>query len=76
MRQSQASVYRMKPDSYLVDKHGKPQAVILSIIDYRNMMRHLEDLEDEGTLKRAVRTSRRTISHDDLVSQLKSHKLL
>lgn len=69
-------VHKMKPDHYLVDENGKPEAVVLSIVDFKKMVRHMEDLEDAVALKRAIRTSPGTWSHDELISRLKSRKLL
>jgi hypothetical protein len=74
MRSSAAN--KIMPDRYLVDEHGKPEAVVLSILDYRKMVRHMENLEDAVALKQAIRTSPGTLSHDQLIARLKTRKFL
>ncbi len=66
---------QVKP-GFMVDQHGKPEAVVLSMTDYGRLMRHLEELEDAMDLKRAIRTHRGTISHTDLLVRLKRQHLL
>lgn len=70
------SARKLKPDHFLVDENGKPEAVVLSIVDYERMVRHMENLEDAIALKQAMRTSPGLLSHDQLVSQLKNRKLI
>ena len=67
---------QLKPNQLLVDKRGKPRAVVLSIVDYRKLVHLIEDLADARALKRAVRTSRRTLSHAALMERLKAHHLI
>ena len=71
-----ATQSKLKPNQFLVDKRGKPQGVILSIVDYRKLVHLIEDLADSKALKRAVRTSRRTLSHAALVERLKAQHLI
>ena len=61
----------VKPNRFVVDEHGKPQAVILSLADFRKLVRLIEDRKDAADLKRAIRTSRGTISHAKLLERLK-----
>ena len=66
----------LKPDHVLVDDHGKPEAVVLSLIKYRQWVRLLEDREDAALLTKAIRTSRGTLSQTELLGQLKRKHLL
>ncbi len=61
----------VKANRFVVDEHGKPQAVILSLTDFRKLVRLVEDRQDVGDLKRAIQTSRGTISHAKLLDRLK-----
>ena len=61
---------------FLVDAHGKPQAVVLSLVHYRKLIRLIDDQEDAKLLKRAIRTSRGTLSHTELLGRLKRTHLL
>ena len=67
---------QVKPNRFLVDEHGKPQAVVLSLVSYRKLIRLIDDQEDAKILKRAIRTSRGTISHTELLGRLKRKHLL
>ena len=62
---------QIEPHQFLVDKRGKPEAVILPMANYRKLMRTLEDFKDAITLKRAIRTSPGTLSHHQLLENLK-----
>ena len=67
---------QIKPEHFLVDEHGKPEAVVISVMDYEKLIHLIEDLEDAVELKRAIRTSRATLSHAQLVERLKRQRLL
>ncbi len=67
---------RVKANRFVVDEHGKPQAVILSLTDIRKLVRLVEDRQDVGDLKRAIRTRRGTISHAKLLGHLKRQGLI
>lgn len=56
---------------YITDEKGKKKSVILSFVDYKNLMEDIEDLA-----KVAERREEYTISHEDLVNQLKKDGLL
>jgi PHD/YefM family antitoxin component YafN of YafNO toxin-antitoxin module len=56
---------------YITDTDGKKKAVILPIEEYEELM---EDLEDLAVL--AERREEPTISHADLVADLKRHGYL
>ena len=66
----------INPDRVVVDRRGKPTAVILSVVNYQRLLRLAEDREDARALSRAVHTSRGTISHTELLARLKRHRLL
>lgn len=66
----------IKANRFVVDEHGKPQAVILSLTDFRKLVRLVEDCQDVGDLKQAIRTSRGTISHAKLLDRLKRQGLI
>lgn len=66
----------VKPYNFLVDKHGRTKAVVLLISDYKKLMRLVEDRDDARTLKRAIRTSKTTVSHAELTKRLKKQGLL
>jgi len=66
----------VKPNHFLVDERGRPEAVVLSLTDYRRLMRLIEDRDDALALKRAIRTSRGTLSHAELLERLKRQGLL
>lgn len=67
---------RIKPDRFLVDEHGKPEAVVLSLAAYRKLTRLAADRDDAATLRRAIRTSRGTLSHHQLTTRLKRQGLI
>lgn len=56
---------------YITDEKGKKKSVILSVADYKNLMEDIEDLA-----KVAERREEYTISHEDLVNQLKKDGLI
>jgi hypothetical protein len=65
-----------QPQQVVVNRAGKPMAVILSILDYRKLLRLADDHADASTLQRAIRTSRGTISHGELMRRLKRQGLV
>ena len=67
---------QVKPDQFLTDTLGNPKAVVLSMVNYRKLVNLIEDLADARILKRAIRTSRGTISHNELLARLKQRHLL
>ena len=67
---------RVKPNHFLVDEHGNPEAVVLSLADYNRLVNLLEDRQDALSLKHAIRTSRETLSHAELLAHLKRQKLI
>jgi PHD/YefM family antitoxin component YafN of YafNO toxin-antitoxin module len=56
---------------FITDKEGNKKAVVLSISDFRELM---EDLEDLAVI--AERRNEPTISHEDLLAELKNDGLL
>ena len=64
------------PERFIVDRHGRPTAVILSFVNYQRLVRLADDREDVRALKRARQTSRGLISHADLLARLKRHQLI
>ena len=56
---------------FITDKEGNKKAVVLSISDFRELM---EDLEDLAVI--AERKNEPTISHEDLLAELKNDGLL
>jgi PHD/YefM family antitoxin component YafN of YafNO toxin-antitoxin module len=56
---------------FITDKEGNKKAVVLSISDFRELM---EDLEDLAVI--AERRDEPTISHEDLLVELKNDGLL
>jgi len=56
---------------YVTDKNGKKTEVILPIKEFENL---LEDLEDLAVA--AERRDEETISHDDLLKELKNNGIL
>jgi PHD/YefM family antitoxin component YafN of YafNO toxin-antitoxin module len=56
---------------FITDKEGNKKAVVLSISDFRELM---EDLEDLAVM--AERRNEPTISHEDLLAELKNDGLL
>ena len=64
------------PETLIVDKRGKPKAVILKISEYNKLLRLIEELEDALDLKTAVETASEFISHEELLEQLKEKGIL
>ena len=56
---------------FITDKEGNKKAVVLSISDFRELM---EDLEDLAVI--AERKNEPTISHEDLLAELKNDGIL
>ena len=67
---------QLKPNHVLVDKRGRPTAVVLSIVNYRKLLHLVEDAGDAKALRRAVRTRRSTLTHEQLLERLKRQELL
>lgn len=42
---------------YLIDENGNKTAVVLSVKDYRQLLRRLEDLEDTLDLDEAIKNA-------------------
>ncbi len=66
----------LKSSRFLVNRRGKPEAVILSLSDYRKLLRLAEDRADVTILDRAKRTTRRLISHAELMQRLGRQRLI
>jgi len=66
---------KSKPQ-YLVDEKGRKKAVLLSIKEYRELMRKLEDLEDSLELDEAVRTAQGFRDYREVREELKEEGLL
>ncbi len=64
------------PHSFVVNKSGCPEAVLFSFTHYKKLMRLIEDLSDAVTLKKAIRSSRGTFSHQEILARLQQQKLL
>ncbi|MCF8235007.1 MAG: hypothetical protein K9G67_09815 [Bacteroidales bacterium] len=62
-------IKKIKP-KYITDEKGKRKSVILPYDDYRELMENIEDLA-----KVAERREEYTISHEELVNQLKNDYL-
>ncbi len=60
----------VKANQFLVDKRGRPRAVVLSIVSYQKLLRLVEDATDSLALKQAIRTRRGTLTHTDLLTRL------
>lgn len=58
-------------EKYPVDEHGKKKAVLLDMEAYRQLMEHLENLEDALELDQAIRESKGFRSYDEIRSELK-----
>ena len=56
---------------YLVDEAGRKTGAVLSIKDYRALMRRLEDLEDTLELDRAVETATGFRDYADIRQELR-----
>lgn len=67
--------FKSKKEQFLVDKAGRPKAVVLQISDFNKLINFIEDLEDALDLKRAIETSRGFTSHNDLLKRLKKQDL-
>lgn len=65
-----AKTKKIKP-RYIIDEKGEKKSVILSVAEYNELMEDIEDLA-----KVAERREEYTISHEDLVNQLKKDGLL
>lgn len=61
---------KIKP-RYIIDENGEKKSVVLSVAEYNELIEDIEDLA-----KVAERREEYTISHEDLVNQLKKDGLL
>ena len=59
------------PERFLVDKNGRPKAVVLGMAQYRKMLMAIDDLEDALDLKRARATASSFLSHEELLKRLR-----
>ncbi|GEM_PF-6239934 len=66
----------VKANQFLVDKRGRPRAVVLSIVSYQKLLHLVEDATDALALKQAIRTRRGTLTHTDLLTRLKRQHLI
>ena len=66
----------VKLNRFIVNEHGKPETVILSLTEYQKFMRTIEDREDSIALKKAIQTRRGTISHSRLLKRLKRQGII
>ncbi|MDD3726091.1 MAG: type II toxin-antitoxin system Phd/YefM family antitoxin [Candidatus Ratteibacteria bacterium] len=65
-----------KLERYIITKHGKPVAVMMSIDDYESLLETLEILSDKEAVKRIKRAKRqikegKTISIEELKEKTK-----
>ena len=58
-------------ERFVVDEHGRKTAVVLDMKAYRQLMEHLENLEDALELDQAMRESKEFRSYDEIRSELK-----
>jgi len=56
---------------YLVDREGKKSAVVLSLKEFKKLLKALEDLEDALDLKEAIRTAQGFRNYSDIRKELK-----
>ncbi len=56
---------------YVVDQDGRRQEVLLSVREYRKLLRRLEDLEDALELKEAVKTETKFHDLRDVMKELR-----
>ena len=63
-------------EKFLMDRNGKPTAVVLDFQSYRRLWRHLEDLEDALELDKARRAANRFRTYDVVRADLKKAKRL
>ena len=66
---------KAKPQ-YLVDDKGRKRSVLLSIKEYTELLRRLEDLEDALELDEAVRTAQGFRDYREIQAELKDEGLL
>ncbi len=56
---------------FIVSSHGRKEAVLLRVGEYRRLLGRIEDLEDALALDRAERTSKRLIPYAEVRERLK-----
>jgi PHD/YefM family antitoxin component YafN of YafNO toxin-antitoxin module len=60
---------RAKP-KFVVSPHGRKEAVLLRVAEYRHLLERIEDLEDAIALDRAEKTSKRLIPYAKVRTRL------
>ena len=63
-------IKKIKP-KYIIDENGEKKSVVLSISEYKELLEDIDDLA-----KVAERREEYTLSHEELVKQLKKDGLL
>ena len=66
---------KSKPQ-YLVDEKGRKKAVLLSIKEYRELIRRLEDLEDAIELDESISSAESFRDYREIREELKEEGLL
>jgi|GEM_PF-6081532 PHD/YefM family antitoxin component YafN of YafNO toxin-antitoxin module len=60
----------------VIDRKGKPKAVILKLSEYKKLISLIEFLEDSLELKKAIKTSTGFIEHKELLKKLKNEGII
>ncbi len=58
------------PESFLVDKKGKPVGVVMTIRAYRRMLRRLEELEDIAAYDEAKAANEEAIPFEQALREI------
>ena len=59
--------------NYIIDKNGKPKAVVIDMKNYKKLQNYIEDLEDALDLKRAKAEKKKVFySFESVVKELNS----
>ena len=56
---------------FVVDIRGRTKSVLLSVSQYRRLLKHLEDLEDALELDKAVRTGKKFRDYAEIQVELR-----
>lgn len=59
-------------EKYMVDEHGKKTAVVLDIVAYEALIKHIENLEDALELDDAIRSAKKFRSYSDIRAEMKA----